>query len=189
MCYTSVVIDGDKEKLKELVELLESLDGELGFDSVLEKRGVDTSELNYDIRGWIEDFYFNEDEENPRIDLQLESKWGISEDALYDMFQFRDEEDEYILNLYYSFEVEGFLEFGTNDWEKKYFKNRYFVYEPDFGDDYNYYETEEEVIDHLKRHLPDLKVEDLEDEESVNEQLKDKLGEDTEIEYHKYWVD
>lgn len=192
ICYASVVIDGDKEKLQELYNLLLEIseDEETpGYESVLEKRGVDTSDVSYSLRGSIEDFYFNEDDENPRLDIQIECAWGLNEDVLYDMFQFYDEEGDGLLNIYFSFETEGFIEFGTNDWEKKYFTNRYFIYDPNKGDDYNYYEFEKDVLEHLNEYLPDLKVEELEDEEKVNEQLNEKLGEENEIEYHKYWVD
>lgn len=105
----------------------------------------------------------------------------------YMFYYYDDEEDENLTEYYFTYKVDNFSEFGTNDWQKKYYKNRYFIYDSDWEREF-YYSQGEKALKHLRRHIPELGYDDLDDEEKINETLQGVLDEDTYIEYHKYWV-
>lgn len=189
-CYASVTIDGNKEKLKELYSILESIGAKPSFKEVLKKRGKKIKDIDYDLSGGIEYYEFIVTYYHPRINVKLKCDWDSFEDLVYDLFNFGfdEDEDELLTKYYYEYEVEGFQEFKTNDWEDEYYSNRYFVFESDYGQERFKYATEEEVLRHLKRHLPDLTYEDLEDEEKVNERLRLAVDNEIQIIYIKYLV-
>ena len=178
-CYTSYVIEGDKEDLEKIEIIYKNMIADESIEGYTNRRWVGhlvkafgEDPKDYSCRGWIEDLFF----EGENLEMYISSAWV----ELSEVHQLIEEKLPSV-KIYFYAEEGGCGHYVTNDSAGAYFPGRYSVDVFDEGQEY--YDTEDEVFAVLSD-LLNVEIDSIEKAESEVE----KYNESHEEEYISFNV-
>ena len=148
ICSTSIVIEGDKETLDKIFNVLKKVEnGTIGTwgGSVLRALGKEVGDSGF--YGWfasVQDIEETKDKDIFSLRLDWEDKWTRGE------FVEKLQEKYPDIEIYWNAEEFGCGYWETNDIDGNYFSDRFAVVS---DEDWEYFESEEDMLEYLEENF------------------------------------
>lgn len=166
ICSTSIVIEGSKETLDKILNAVKNHETEEKTcweygGNILCALGIKPNDFdNYGCMSSFEEVEPTEDKDVFKLRLEWEDRWMRGEFVEKLQEAFPD------IAIYWNAEEFGCEYWETNDWDGKYFSNRFAVVS---DEDWEYFETEDNMLNYLKENFDIDSLDEIEDYNENNE--------------------